>query len=72
MMLILMKAGKAKECLEYWRQLVCVHGFNGVVIQPATYNLAIKCTMVVDNQDEMEAVLAMMEVRMRMRTCRTR
>ncbi|CAM9117054.1 unnamed protein product [Ectocarpus sp. 6 AP-2014] len=61
MMLILMKAGKAEECLEYWRQLVCVHGFNGVVIHPETYNLAIKCTMVVDNQDEMEAVLAMME-----------
>ncbi|CAB1117523.1 unnamed protein product [Ectocarpus sp. CCAP 1310/34] len=61
MMSILMKAGKAEECLEYWRQLVCVHGFNGVVIHPETYNLAIKCTMVVGNQDEMEAVLAMME-----------
>lgn len=62
MMVMLMKHGRAEECLKYWRQLVCVNGLNGVVINPETYNFAIKCTCAVDNLDEMEAVLEMMEV----------
>ncbi|CAM9868730.1 unnamed protein product [Pylaiella littoralis] len=61
MMVMLMKHGRAEECLKYWRQLVCVNGLNGVVINPETYNFAIKCTCAVDNLDEMEAVLEMME-----------
>lgn len=63
MMVVLMKDGRTEECLEYWRQLVCVNGLNSVVIHPETYNFAIKCTATVGNLGEMEAVLAMMEVR---------
>lgn len=62
MMVMLMKDGRTEECLAYWRQLVCINGLNGVAIRPETYNFAIKCTSTVSNLDEMEAVLAMMEV----------
>lgn len=62
MMLMLMKDGNPEECLEYWRQLVCVQGLNGVDISLETYNFAVKCTMALGNLDEMEAVVDMMQV----------
>lgn len=63
MMSLLLKKGLPHESLEYWRRLVCVDGLNGMVISPKTYNLAIKCSAMADNLEEMEAVVAMMEVR---------
>ncbi|CAN0002841.1 unnamed protein product, partial [Hapterophycus canaliculatus] len=63
MMVMLMKDGKPEKCLEYWRQLVCVHGLNGADISLETYNFALKCTMAVGDLEEMEAVVGMMEVR---------
>lgn len=61
-MVMLLKDGKPEECLEYWRQLVCVNGLNGADITLETYNFALKCTMTVGNLEEMEAVVDMMQV----------
>lgn len=62
MMVLLIKNGQPEDSLDYWRQLVCVHGLNGMAITPETYNLAIKCATRADNLEEMEAVVNMMEV----------
>ena len=61
MMVVLLEDGRAHECLEYWRQLVCVNGLNGLEISRETYNFAIKAAAEVD-WDEMEAVVGMMQV----------
>ena len=65
MMVVLLEHGRVDECLEYWRQLVCVKGINGVEISPETYNFAIKCTASTFDLDEMEVVVEMMHVRER-------
>ena len=69
MMVMLLKEGRAEEALVYWRQLVCVNGLNEMQITPETYNLAIKCASFAVNIDEMEAVVAMMEVRTNVCMC---
>lgn len=61
MMVVLLAHGRVDECLEYWRQLVCVKGINGVQISPETYNFAIKCTASTFDLDEMEVVVGMMQ-----------
>ena len=63
MMVVLLQHGRLDECLEYWRQLVCIRGVNGVEISPETYNFAIKCTASTSDLDEMEVVVGMMHVR---------
>eukprot|EP00904_Undaria_pinnatifida_P006951 jgi/Undpi1/3386/HiC_scaffold_15.g06759.m1 len=60
MMVVLLEDGRAHECLEYWRQLVCVNGLNGLEISRETYNFTIKAAAEVD-WDEMEAVVGMMQ-----------
>ena len=52
-----------EESLEYWRQLVCVNGVNGLKISSHTFNLAMKATTKMDNLEEAEAILEMMQVR---------
>ncbi|CAM9809097.1 unnamed protein product [Ascophyllum nodosum] len=50
-----------EESLEYWRQLVCVNGVNGLKISSHTFNLAMKATTKMDNLEEAEAILEMMQ-----------
>lgn len=62
MMVAHSKCNKHEECLEYWRQLVCVDGIGDVRINLETYHCAIKSAIVMCKWDEMGAILDMMKV----------
>lgn len=64
MMLANTKAERYDECLAYWRQLVCVEGIGEVKIKAATYNTALKSAVATGQLDEMEHILALMQVRL--------
>lgn len=62
MMVAHSKCNRQEECLEYWRQLVCVDGIGDVRINLETYHCAIKSAIVMCKWDEVGAILDMMKV----------
>ena len=63
MMVAFSKSDRHEECLEYWRQLVCVNGIGDVRINLETYHCAIKSAVVMCQWDEVGAILDVMKVR---------
>ncbi|CAN0008514.1 unnamed protein product, partial [Scytosiphon promiscuus] len=51
-MVTLGEAGKSEEVLEFWRQLVCLQGIEGVSIRPETFYLAMRHAVKVKAWDE--------------------
>lgn len=68
MMLVLLKENP-EECLDYWRQLVCVNGVNGTKISPNTFNIALKASAMLNNLEEAEVIIDMMQVRVLYMIC---
>ncbi|CAM9109607.1 unnamed protein product [Ectocarpus sp. 6 AP-2014] len=60
-MVTLGEAGKPEEFLEYWRQLVCVQGIDGLGIRPETFYLALRTAVKMKAWDEVEAIIGMMQ-----------
>lgn len=61
-MVTLGEAGKSEELLDFWRQLVCLQGIEGVSIRPDTFFLAMRHAVKVKAWDEVEAIIGMLQV----------